>query len=83
MTGELHYQIAVHTGEDRLFHPEDTFRAALDYAMRVGPQADFVAVEQWDDNLNGLRGGWRMIEILRDRVGYMATVARRMTTLAA
>lgn len=65
------YQVAVHTGEDRLYHPEDTYRAAAAYAMRVGAHADFIAVEKWNELADGLRGGWSVVDVVRDRLGYL------------
>lgn len=72
---EPHYQVAVHTGEDRLYHPEDDYRAAMAYAMRVGPQADYIAVEQWHDTANGCTGGWCTVEVVRGRVPAPASRA--------
>ena len=69
------YQIAVHTGDDRLYHPESTWRSALAYAMRVGPQADYIAIEQWSDTANDCTGGWHIVEVICDKVGYLASVA--------
>ncbi len=61
-----HYQVTIHTGENRLYHPENLSFAARDYALKVGPQADYIAIEMWDPYANGLAGGWRIIEVVRD-----------------
>lgn len=72
---EPHYQVVVHTGDDRLFHPEADYRAAMAYAMRVGPQADYIAVEQWSDTVNGCTGGWAVIEVVRGAVATPRAMA--------
>lgn len=76
MQEERNYQVAVHTGDNRRFHPEPTFPAALDYTARAAQgEADYIAIEQWRDTANGCTGGWLVVEIVRDRLGYFASTA--------
>lgn len=69
------YQVAVHTGENRLYHPANTWQEAIGYASRVEDQADYIAVERWVDTANSFTGGWVIAEIVRDTTGHMAFIA--------
>lgn len=75
------YQVAVHTGARRRFHPVRTLHAALVYSVRAAStDADYIAIEQWSDTASDCTGGWALLEVIRDTAGYRDTVNEHATT---